>query len=120
VYGSGSPLPNSPGQVGKFHLSMPLWHDRLTVSSGVQAMGQRNTYGGVTLPWMVLPEVVVSTKPLRGGVEFSAGIKNLSNTFYRDPVGLSPTVDSMIGTGRTYYLNLTWHSAAERDNSAQN
>ena len=114
VFGSGAVLPNSPGQVGKLHLSMPLWRDRLTLSAGMQALGQRSTYAGATLPWVILPEAVVSTKPLVAGLQFSAGVKNLSNSFYRDPAGMTPTVDSVIGSGRTYYLNVTWHSA-ERD-----
>jgi outer membrane receptor for ferrienterochelin and colicins len=114
VFGSGTVLSNSPGQVGKLHLSMPLWRDRLTLSAGLQALGQRNTYAGATVPWVILPEAVVSTKPLASGLQFSAGVKNLSNSFYRDPAGLTPTVDSMIGPGRTYYLNVAWHSP-ERD-----
>ena len=114
VFGSGTVLPNSPGQVGKLQLSMPLWRDWLTLGAGLQALGQRNTYAGATLPWVTLPEAVVSTKPLTAGLQFSAGVKNLSNSFYRDPVGLTPTVDSVIGTGRTYYFSVTWHGA-DRD-----
>src|SRR5205814_7262493 len=41
----------------------------------------------------------------------------LSNSFHRDPAGLNATVDSMIGSGRAYYLNVTWHSLAERDSA---
>ena len=111
VYASGAVLPNSPGQVGKLHLSAPLWRNRLTAGAGLQALGQRQTMGGVTLPWQILPEVVVSAKQLPGGLELSAGIKNLSNSFYRDPVGMSNIVDTMIGAGRSYYLNLVWHSS---------
>ena len=114
VFGSGTVLPNSPGQVGKLHLALPLCRDRLTLGAGLQAMGQRSTYAGATVPWVIVPEAVLSTKPLLAGLELSAGVKNLSNSFYRDPAGLTPTVDSMIGTGRTYYLNVTWHSS-ERD-----
>ena len=110
IFGSRTVLPNSPGQVGKLHLSLPLWRDRVTVGAGIQAMGQRTTYAGATVPWVILPEAVVSTKPVAAGLQFSAGIKNLSNSFYRDPAGLTPTVDSMIGAGREYYLNVTWHS----------
>ena len=116
VFDSGAVLPNSPGQVGKLRLSIPLWRDRLTLGAGMQALGQRGTYAGATLPWVILPEAVVSTKPLPGGLQFSAGVKNLSNSFYRDPAGLTPTVDSVIGAGRTYYLNVTWQSA-DRDSN---
>lgn len=71
-------------------------------------MGQRGTYAGVALPWNLLPEAVVTTKPFWGGCEVTMGVKNLSNTFYRVPAGLSETVDNIIGDGRTYFVNLTW------------
>jgi len=109
VFSAGTVLPNSPGQVAKLRLSIPLWRDRLVLGAGLQAFGERRTYAGVTMPWGILPEAVVSTKPLIAGLQFCAGIKNLSNSFYRDPAGLTPAVDSMIGAGRTYYLNVTWH-----------
>jgi hypothetical protein len=71
----------------------------------------------VPVPWVILPEAVVTTKPLAGGLQISIGIKNLSNSFYRDPAGLSESVSSMIGAGRTYYLNLGWYSDEARGKS---
>jgi outer membrane receptor protein involved in Fe transport len=53
--GSTQPLPNSPGQVGKMQFSLPLWRNRVTLSTGLQALGQRQTYAGATLPWVILP-----------------------------------------------------------------
>jgi outer membrane receptor for ferrienterochelin and colicins len=118
VFGEGNVLPNSPGQVGKLHVSVPLWRGRLNLGAGLQALGQRQTYAGVTLPWYIQPEVVVRAKQLPCGLELSAGIKNLSNTFYRDPAGLSSTIDSMIGDGRSYYLNLIWRSPEKQSSPA--
>jgi outer membrane receptor for ferrienterochelin and colicins len=115
VLRDGTVLPNSPGQVGKLRASVPLWRNRFRLSGGLQALGHRNTYARVPLPWVILPEVSLSTRPLPGGLELSMGIRNLSNSFYRDPAGLSPVVDSMIGTGRTYYLNLAWHSPSPQE-----
>jgi len=122
VLGNGSVLPNSPGQVGKFRATAPLWRNRFRVSVGIQALGQRNTYDGEHVPWVILPETVVTTRPIAGGLQISMGIKNLSNSFYRDPVGLSEAVDSMIGAGRSYYLNLGWHISDRRGeaNDAKN
>jgi outer membrane receptor protein involved in Fe transport len=117
VLSNGSVLPNSPGQVGKLRATVPLWRNRVRVSAGLQALGQRNTYAATTVPWVIVPEAVVSTRPLPGGLQISMGVKNLSNSFYRDPVGLTPAVDSMIGTGRTYYVNLGWHTPESRDDS---
>ena len=119
VYLSGAVLPNSPGQVGKLRLSMPLWRDRLSVGAGFQALGERVTYAGASVPWVILPEAVISTRPLIEGIQFSAGVKNLSNSFYRDPAGLTPTIDSVTGAGRTYYLSLAWHSA-DKDAAPKN
>jgi iron complex outermembrane receptor protein len=114
VFKSTRALPNSPGQVGKLRVAVPLWHERFILTAGLQALGQRQTYAGATVPWVILPQVVVSAEHLGKGFEFSAGVRNLSNSFYRDPGGLTPTVDSMIGMGRSYFLSLTWHSAADR------
>lgn len=118
VFGDRSVLPNSPGQVGKFRLSIPLWRNRLALGTGLQALGQRQTYAGVTLPWAILPEVVLSTRQLPNGLEVSGGIKDLSNSFYREPIGLVSTVDSIIGNGRTYYITLGWHSSGERESGS--
>ncbi len=114
VFSSTQVLPNSPGPMGKLRLAAPLWRERLSLTAGLQALGQRQTYAGATVPWVILPEAVVSGRRLAGGFEFSAGVRNLSNSFYRDPAGLTPTVDSVIGMGRTYFVNLTWHSSVDR------
>src|SRR5262249_9204309 len=93
TFDSGAVLPNSPHQIGKLRVSVPFWQDRLRFSGGVQTVGLRSTYAGVALPATVLPEAVLNTKPLAAGLQLIAGVKNLSNTFYRDPAGLTPMVD---------------------------
>lgn len=118
VFGDGSVLPNSPGQIGKLQFSKPFWKNRLSFGAGLQALGQRQTYDTVNLPWVILPELVVSSKRLPSGLEVSGGIKNLSNSFYQVPAGLSQTVDSMIGDGRMYYASVTWHSESKREEVA--
>lgn len=120
VFSSGAVLPNSPGQVGKLHLSAPLWRQTVNLSAGLQALGQRRTYAGANLPWVILPEAAISIRQLAGGLQLSAGIQNLSNSFYREPVGLSSTVDSMIGNGRTIYLKVSWNSAVKDDGASSN
>lgn len=114
VFSSSQVLPNSPGPMGKLRLAAPFWRERLSLTAGLQALGQRQTYAGTTVPWVILPEAVVSGRRLAGGFEFSAGVRNLSNSFYRDLAGLTPTVHSVIGMGRTYFVNLIWHSSVDR------
>ncbi len=111
VFRSAQVLPNSPGQVGKLRFSVPLWRDNFSLVTGLQALGQRQTYAGATVPWVILPEAVVSANRLVGGLEFSLGVKNLSDSSYRDPSGLIPAVDSVPGMGRTYFLNVAWHAS---------
>jgi outer membrane receptor protein involved in Fe transport len=48
------PLANSPGQVGKLRLSVPLFIKRLSLASGTQYLGSRQTLGGATLPPLFL------------------------------------------------------------------
>jgi outer membrane receptor for ferrienterochelin and colicins len=116
VFGSGSVLlANSPGQVGKLRVTAPFWRDRLTLSAGVQGLGQRQTFAGKTLSWAILPEAVVATKPFAGGFQVTAGVQNLSNSFYREPVGLSSQVDSMTGAGRGFYFTLSWRSPGDEN-----
>jgi outer membrane receptor protein involved in Fe transport len=119
AFGSGVVLPNSPGQVGKLRFFVPLWRGRLGLGAGLQALGERTTYAGATVPWVILPEATLSSKPLAGGLSFSAGVKNLSNSYYLEPSGLMPAVDTMIGTGRTFFFTATWHRAAEPDSNSE-
>jgi len=113
----GGTLANSPRQVGKFRLSLPFWRNRLNFGAGVQALGDRQSYDGDHLSWMVVPEIVVSTKPLPSGLQITGGIKNLSNSYYEYAVGLANGVDRMPGTGRTYYVTLGWNSPQPREDS---
>jgi outer membrane receptor protein involved in Fe transport len=111
---SGLPLPNSPGQIGKLQISFPVLRDFLKLGASVQGIGDRSTYTGQSLGWMILPEVSVSTRRLAGGFGLGGGIKNLSNTYYQMPAALAGVVDSIAGAGRTFYLSATWSSPDAR------
>jgi hypothetical protein len=93
---------------------------RIVLSAGVQALGRRQTLAMNTLSWFILPEAVLSTKKLRGGFQFSGGIRNLSNSFSQEPVAMTSLADSIVGDKRTYFLNLEWHGSAERAASSSN
>lgn len=113
--GSNEVLPNSPGQIGKLRYSVPLLRQRFTLNTGVQALGERRTYTGNAVPPAVLPEVSVTTKSFWGGWQLNAGVKNFSDTDYRDPIGLTPAVDSIRGQRRSFYVNIRWESPSHRE-----
>ncbi len=102
-------LPNSPGQLGKLRLGIPIARRRFTLSSGLLYMGQRRTNAAATVDPVLLPELTFSSSRLLHNLSFSAGVRNLSNHAYRDPIALLDTVDTLGRSGRTYFLTFTWH-----------
>ncbi|MBZ5601602.1 MAG: TonB-dependent receptor, partial [Acidobacteriia bacterium] len=119
VYNSGATLSNSPRQVGKLQLSFPFWRDRLEFGAGVQGLGERLDYDGIPIGWAIVPEAVIGTRRLPGGFQFTAGVKNLSNSFYRIPAGLGNDVDSIAAAGRTFYFTAGWTSSETRTDTAK-
>jgi len=103
---SGQTPANSPSNIGKLQLSAPLGLPGMTLSSGLVAMSERTTLAGATLPAVLLPEATFNAK-LPEGMEFRAGVRNLSNLAYSDPSGLSPLVDTLPEAGRTFFFALT-------------
>jgi iron complex outermembrane receptor protein len=105
---SGQTPANSPSDVGKLQLSSPLWSPNVTLSGGLVAMSDRSTLAGATLGPVILPEATFNAK-LPQGMEFRAGVRNLSNLAYSDPIGLTPTVDTLPEAGRTFFFSFSEH-----------
>ncbi len=112
---NGSVLPNSPGQTGKLQLSSPLFRNNLNIGLGIRAVGERRNPAFNTISPSVLPEVVLSSRVFPSGVQFTAGIRNFTNSSYRDPIGITPTVNSIPRNERTFYLNIGWQSARDSE-----
>ncbi len=80
--------------LGKLRIGIPAFGRRVFFSSAVQMMSSRLTVAGDTLPGLALQDITLSTlHPVIGGFGIEAGVRNLWNTQYDDPVGLS--VDTM-------------------------
>ena len=105
---SGETPANSPSDVGKLQLSSSLWSRNVTVSAGLVAMSDRSTLAGAMLGPVILPEATFNVK-LPQGMEFRAGVRNLSNLAYSDPVGLTSAVDTLPEAGRTFFFSLSEH-----------
>jgi iron complex outermembrane receptor protein len=104
------PLPNSPGQVGKLRAAIPLFADRITLATGMQFLGQRQTLAGATLPRLFLPDLVASSNRLTRGFDLQFGLRNIFNHKYSDPVALYSAVDTMPQNGRTFFVTVVWHA----------
>jgi iron complex outermembrane receptor protein len=105
---SGQTPANSPSDVGKLQFSSPLWSPNATLSGGLIAMSDRSTLAGATLAPVILPEMTFNAK-LPQGMEFRAGVRNLSNLAYSDPAGLTSAVDTIPQAGRTFFFSLSEH-----------
>jgi outer membrane receptor protein involved in Fe transport len=97
----GATPANSPSSLGKLRGSIPL-HRNISISSALLYQSERTTLAGAILPPVYLGELSVV------GKSFQAGIRNIANTRYSDPVGLTSTVDTMLQPGRTFFLTVTF------------
>jgi iron complex outermembrane receptor protein len=105
------PLANSPGQIGKLRLSVPLFTQRLSLASGTQYLGSRQTLDGATLPPLFLTDLTVNTARLTSNLDFQAGVRNLAGTKYSDPFALYQSVDTLPVPGISLFIALTWRSS---------
>jgi len=105
------PLANSPGQIGKVRLSLPLFTRRLSLASGTQYLGSRQTLDGATLPSLFLTDLTVNTSRLTSNFDLQAGVRNLAGVKYSDPIALYNTVDTLPVPGRSLFVALTWRSS---------
>jgi outer membrane receptor for ferrienterochelin and colicins len=106
-------LPNSPGQVGHVHASVPLPWRGLRASAGMQYMGERRTMAAEPIPaFHLVDATLVSAHPARG-FAVQAGVRNLLDRRYRHPVGLAPDVDAIGARGRSLFVTVTWRTPAD-------
>lgn len=105
---------NSPGEVGKFLLEMPLAGDRLTASGALQYMSERQTFAGEDVPPVVLVNLTLVSRRLASGVDLQFGLRNLLNRRYWDPVGTNEGMDVVEQDGRSFFVRVTW--GPEREN----
>jgi len=105
------PLANSPGQIGKLRFSVPLFTHRLSLASGSQYLGSRQTLYSATLPSLFLTDLTVNTSRVTSNFDFQAGVRNLAGVKYSDPIALYNTVDTLPVPGRSLFVAMTWHSS---------
>jgi outer membrane receptor protein involved in Fe transport len=107
------PLANSPGPVAKFRLAVPLFSSRFSLASATQYRGPRQTTDGVTVPSVWLSDLTISSNRLPSNLEFQAGVRNIADRKYFDPVALDERFDTLPVPGRSMFVSLTWRKASQ-------
>jgi iron complex outermembrane receptor protein len=105
------PLPNSPGQIGKLRLAVPLFSNRFSLAGATRYSGSRQTLAGATLEPRFLTDITVSSMRLTNNFDFQAGLRNLANIKHLDPIALDSRFDAMRLPGRSFFVTVTWRSS---------
>jgi len=106
---SGGMLSDSPQNLAKLHLSLPLARERLNGGLELLYTGRRLTLQGNALGGFTVANVNFVAASLTRGLDLSAGVFNLLDKSYADPgsIGNAPQ-DAIPQDGRHFRVKLTW------------
>ena len=100
--GSNAWLTNSPRELGKLHVTVPLHGESL--SAGLEALytGRRLTLQGKVLPGVVVTNLTLLSRSLLPGLTLSATVTNLFDRAYSDPASEEHVQDALLQDGRAF------------------
>lgn len=105
----GSPLTNSPHEVGQASVSVPLLNRRLFASANLNYVSRRRTLAGNYAGAYVVPNLTLFSPSLLRGWEISASLYNAFNRLYGDPGAEEHRQDVILQDGRSFRFTLTRH-----------
>jgi iron complex outermembrane receptor protein len=105
----GTPLTNSPHEVGQVSLSVPLFNRRLFASTNLNYVSRRRTLEGNYAGAYVVPNVTLFSPSLLRGWEVSASLYNAFNEVYGDPGAEEHRQDVILQNGRSFRFTLVRH-----------
>ena len=101
-------LANSPAKLGHFIASVPLVRQRVIVSAAARYVGSRlDAYFG-PVPSVTLADLTVTLTRPRSGLQLQAGIRNLLDRGYADPLSAEHATRVLPGQRRSFFVTLTW------------
>jgi iron complex outermembrane receptor protein len=106
----GGILENSPDHLAKLRFALPLGR-KFGMSSSMQYYSSRRTIAGAFVSPVYLADFTLTSKRLLPNFDVQFGIRNGFNRKYSDPIALTPLVDAMRQPGRTFFVELTTHTA---------
>ncbi len=105
---TGMVLANAPKHIGKLHFTAPLYPEKLFAGFELFAASSRTTGQGGHLPGRVVANLNLFTREVAKGFDLSAGIYNLFDKRYHDPVSTDFSQDLAPQDGRTFRIKTTW------------
>ncbi len=105
---TGLTPPNSPANLVKLNLGLPLLHQKLFAAADAQYTGARSTLAGDTLAGYALLNGTLTGHVWDHHLDVSASIYNLTNTKYADPGRPEDPEDSIQQDGRTFAVKVTF------------
>jgi iron complex outermembrane receptor protein len=103
---NGSPLTNSPHELGQAHLSVPLFCRQLFASMNVQYVSKRRTLAGNYAGAYVVPNLTLFSLKALKGWEVSASIYNIFDERYGDPGSQEHWQDIIFQDGRSFRIKV--------------
>jgi len=104
---TGLGLVNSPSQMAKVRLSMPVASKRTFLSGELLVMGSRRTLADARLGAATTVNLTV-VAPIASAFELVGSVRDLFNVQYSDPASDQHRQDSIPQNGRTLRVGLTW------------
>jgi outer membrane receptor for ferrienterochelin and colicins len=105
---SGARLTNSPVNLAKFNLIMPVIKERCFLGLEEQYTDKRKTLTGNEANDFMISNVTLFSKDSINGMEISCSIYNLFNKRYSDPGAAEHLQDAIEQDGRTFRLKVVY------------
>jgi outer membrane receptor for ferrienterochelin and colicins len=105
---TGDDLPNSPRQLAKVNLSVPLFQKKLFASVDAQYTSRTRTVAQTQLGGFFLVNLTVFSRKITEKIDFSGGFYNLLDRRYADSGGLEHMEVSIPQDGRNFRIKLTY------------
>jgi len=99
-------LTNSPPQLVKAGVFLPVWHHRLSAGMETQYTDSRKTWAGTLNSGYAVANLTLSSREFAGGFRLSASAYNLFNRKYRDPVGPEILEPAIQQNGRDFRIQV--------------
>jgi len=105
---TGDPLTNSPAQMGKLVLNVPVMKDKIVLGVEEQYVDRRKIDAGGYAPAFAVTNLTLFSQNLVQRLDASVSVYNLFDKEYGDPVTLDFVQPTIQQDGRSYRFKLTY------------
>jgi outer membrane receptor protein involved in Fe transport len=105
---TGDVLTNSPKQLAKVNLSLPLIREKLFTSFEAQSTSRRRTVAGTDLGGFLIMNTTLYSRRLWKDLDLSASLYNVFDKRYADPADIEHDQASIPQDGRSFRVKLVF------------